>query len=176
MAKWSRNIERLSMAERGGAERRGREGVWPALPRRGPASPSLSACPFSGGRQAAIRGESKRQRGHAPLGNWPTWRGRTQIRTSLDCCDQPSLLAMSHSRHRAEAPPLQREDSGTFRSALGRRGRKAQDEWAVGQGRGAGCRAAFWVKLPPFPGVALSPPSGPWGSATRPAPLVTLGS
>lgn len=69
---------------------------------------------FNRGRQAAIRGASKRQRGHAPLGNWPTWRGRTQIHTSLDCCGQPSLLAMSHSRHRAEAPPLQREDSGTF--------------------------------------------------------------
>lgn len=158
------------MAERGGAERRGREGVWPALPRRGPASPSLSACPFSGGRQAAIRGESKRQRGHAPLGNWPTWRGRTQIRTSLDCCDQPSLLAMSHSRHRAEAPPLQREDSGTFRSALGRRGRKAQDGWAVGQGRGAGCRAAFWVKLPPSPQRGAEPALRALGVCYAPRP------
>lgn len=134
-----------------------------------------SACPFAGGRQAAIRGASKRQRGHGPLRNWPTWSGRTQIRTALDCRGQPSLLAMSHSRHRAEAPPLQREDSGTFRSVLGRRGRKAQDGWAAGQGRGAGCSAAFWVKLPPSLGVALGPPSRPWGSAARPAPLVTLG-
>lgn len=52
---------------------------------------------------------------------------------------------------------------------------QAQDGWAAGQGRGAGCRAAFWVKLSPSPGLALGPPSGPWGSAARPAPPVTVG-
>lgn len=52
---------------------------------------------------------------------------------------------------------------------------QAQDGWAAGQGRGAGCPAAFWVKLSPAPGLALGPPSGPWGSAARPAPPVTVG-
>lgn len=112
------------MAERGVAGRPGREGVWPALPRRSPASPPLSACPSSVERRAAIGGGARQQGRQAPLGIWPTWRGRTQIPTALDRCAQPSLLAMSHSRHRTEAPPLEREDSGTFRSALGRRGRR----------------------------------------------------
>uniref|UniRef100_A0A8C2LNR4 Interferon-inducible double-stranded RNA-dependent protein kinase activator A n=3 Tax=Cricetulus griseus TaxID=10029 RepID=A0A8C2LNR4_CRIGR len=102
------------MVERGGAQRPGREGVWPALPHRGPASPSLSACPFAGDRQAAIGRGARQQCRQAPLGIWPTWRGKTQIHTALGHCAQPSLLAMSHSRHRAEAPPLEREDSGTF--------------------------------------------------------------
>ncbi|XP_005065183.2 interferon-inducible double-stranded RNA-dependent protein kinase activator A isoform X1 [Mesocricetus auratus] len=102
------------MAERGGAEGPGREGVWLALPRRGPASPSLSACPFARERQAAIGGGARQQSRQAPLGIWPTWRGKSQIHTALDRSARASLLAMSHSRHRAEAPPLEREDSGTF--------------------------------------------------------------
>lgn len=102
------------MAEEGVAERPGREGVWPSLPRRSPASPPFSGCPSSGERQAAIGGGARQQGRQAPLGTWPTWRGRTQIPTTLDRCAQPSLLAMSHSRHRTEAPPLEREDSGTF--------------------------------------------------------------
>lgn len=136
-ALWHRGTghgEGRSMVERGGAQRPGREGVWPALPHRGPASPSLSACPFAGDRQAAIGRGARQQCRQAPLGIWPTWRGKTQIHTALGHCAQPSLLAMSHSRHRAEAPPLEREDSGTFRSALGRRGRRPKTGGQWGRG------------------------------------------
>ncbi|XP_017723770.1 PREDICTED: interferon-inducible double-stranded RNA-dependent protein kinase activator A isoform X1 [Rhinopithecus bieti] len=38
----------------------------------------------------------------------------TSLRTALTLPAEPSLLAMSQSRHRTEAPPLEREDSGTF--------------------------------------------------------------
>lgn len=50
---------------------------------------------------------------------------------------------------------------------------QAQDGWAVGQGRGTSCRAAFWVKPPPSSGTALDPPSGP-GDLPRTPPLRQL--
>lgn len=115
-------------------------------------------------------GESKkgrRRRWSAPFGDRPTPGARISLHTVLPASDKPSLLAMSQSRHRAAASLLEREDSGTFRSASRESGPSLAG-WGVvrrrGGGWGAGSPAAFWVK----PLSAARAPRGCGGLAARP--------
>lgn len=63
----------------------------------------------------------------------PGERGaRTSIRTVFFPAE-PALRAMSQSRHRAAAPPLEHEDSGTFRSARGQSAVHSWAEWWAGE-------------------------------------------
>ncbi|XP_003815560.2 interferon-inducible double-stranded RNA-dependent protein kinase activator A isoform X1 [Pan paniscus] len=66
-------------------------------------------------RNASRRRGSRRRWRRWSSSRGPATRGAsTSLRTALPPTAEPSLLAMSQSRHRAEAPPLEREDSGTF--------------------------------------------------------------
>lgn len=123
-----------------------------------------------GGEELGRRTRRRRRRWSVPLGDRPTRGARTSIRAALLAAEPSSLLAMSQSRHRAAAPPLEREDSGTFRSARGRSGPRLAGPRGVGGRGGAGepgSPAALWVK--PLPD-ALAPAAagGPAGARTRP--------
>lgn len=82
---------------------------------------------------------------------------------------------MSQSRHRAAAPPLEREDSGTFRSVPWRSGPSRERPGVVGRrggGGGAGYPAAFWVK--PLPGARVRAAAAGAEASSRPRPLGAL--
>lgn len=155
----------------GGAEGRdpGQRGAWPgagtraAAPRPRP-RPRPSSSPegrrrgaegvgVGGGKQRSWGGGGGGGAGAFLSGTGrPGERGRRSAALFLPP-SPPSLLAMSQSRHRAAAPPLEREDSGTFRSA---RAAGAALSGAGSGGRGGGARepgspAALWVEPPPTP-------------------------
>ncbi|XP_003253827.2 interferon-inducible double-stranded RNA-dependent protein kinase activator A isoform X1 [Nomascus leucogenys] len=72
-------------------------------------------CPPPRWRNASRRrGSRRRWRRWSSSWGTATRGASTSLRTALPPAAEPSLLAMSQSRHRAEAPPLEREDSGTF--------------------------------------------------------------
>lgn len=159
----------------------------PELPHGG--SASAPACPF---RQRDVSREDK-----------GSWKGRIggekaaalecpspgpadpgSENVTAHCCSsavEPSLLAMSQSRDRAAALPLEHEDSGTFRSAPENSGPSRARNGVAGQegrGRGSGSRAAFWVK--PLSGEARLGGCGQTrgaraGSVVRPRPSCVLG-
>lgn len=131
--------------ERRWARSQGSEGAWPGAPAscRTEAPPLPHQSPSPKGRK---QGEGEPQRGS---------RGRLggreeEVAAALECSSRgpadtrskdvaphyfssdvgPSLLNMSQSRQRAAAPPLEREDSGTFRSVPEDSGRsRAGPEW-----------------------------------------------
>lgn len=98
-----------------------------------------------------------------------TQGARTLIPAALPPAESSLLtLTMSQSRHRAAAPPLEREDSGTFRSAHGRSSCKWRGGggccWAGGGGR-PGSPAALWVKPLPDALAPLGCRQAGWHSA-----------
>lgn len=157
------------MAEGGVAGRPGREGVWPALPRLSPASPpplrlSLfwrEASSYRRGSQAAGQASSSRD-----LADVEREDPDPHYSRSL-CPAVPSRYVSQQASHRGPAAGARGQRD--LQVSPGPSRPQAQDGWAAGQGRGAGCRAAFWVKLPPSQGTALGPPFGP-GICRAPRP------
>ncbi|MEJ1278288.1 hypothetical protein NN561_009208 [Cricetulus griseus] len=80
---------------------------------------------------------------------------------------------MSHSRHRAEAPPLEREDSGTFRSALGRRGRrpKTGGQWGRGGEPAVGLHSGLGKMITAKPGKTPIQVLHEYGMKTKNIPV-----
>lgn len=145
----------------------GQRGVWPALARQAPPLPPLPPrrSPSQEGRKQPGRGESKKAAVPERSCQARADAGREEPPHRSSSRREPSLLAMSQSRHRAEARPLEREDSGTFRSASGPSGR-GREQWAAAAGAGSRLSRGMLGKAP----------SRGWGRrGARPRPSVVPG-